>query len=37
MIVYSEDDDIKSKAVLIEYESLSATTVPNQPQPISSR
>ena len=37
MIVYREDDDIKSKSLLIEYESLSATTVPNQPQPISSR
>jgi hypothetical protein len=37
MIVYREDDDIKSKALLIEYESLGETPVANQPQPISSR
>jgi hypothetical protein len=37
MIVYREDDDIKSKALLIEYESLGETPPVNQPQPISSR
>ena len=36
MIVYREDDDIKSKAQLVEYESLAERTSP-QPQPISSR
>lgn len=38
MIVYREDDDIKSKAQLIAYESLdSEEPDPGQPQPISSR
>ncbi len=36
MIVYREDDDIKSTAQLIEYESLAEAPV-SQPQPISSR
>ena len=34
MIVYREEDDVKSKAQLIEYRSLDD---PDQPQPISSR
>ena len=34
MIVYREDDDIKSRAQLVEYESLADAS---QPQPISSR
>lgn len=37
MIVYREDDDIKSKASLIDYASLGNTPPPDQPQPISSR
>ena len=38
MIVYREDDDIKSTARLVEYESLAGTTPASpQPQPISSR
>jgi hypothetical protein len=38
MIVYREDDDIKSKAQLIEYESLDGQDKNGgQPQPISSR
>ncbi|MGW8367439.1 MAG: DUF3108 domain-containing protein [Gammaproteobacteria bacterium] len=37
MIVYSEDGDIKSKAVLIEYEALGDRPAADQPQPISSR
>lgn len=37
MIIYREDDDIKSKALLIEYESLGDTPPADQPQPISSR
>jgi hypothetical protein len=36
MIVFREDDDIKSKAQLVEYESLAERPAP-QPQPISSR
>ncbi len=36
MIIYREDGDIKSKAQLVEYESLSGLD-PGQPQPISSR
>ena len=36
MIIYREDDDVKSKALLVEYRSLSEPD-PGQPQPISSR
>lgn len=36
MIIYREDDDIKSKAQLVEFRSLSDPD-PGQPQPISSR
>ncbi len=36
MIVYREDDDIKSKAQLVEYQPLGGDD-PAQPQPISSR
>lgn len=37
MIIYREDDDIKSKALLIEYEALGDRPAAAQPQPISSR
>lgn len=37
MIIYREDDDIKSKAVLIAYEALGDKLPADQPQPISSR
>ena len=36
MIIYREDDDVKSKALLVEYRSLSEPD-PAHPQPISSR
>jgi hypothetical protein len=36
MIIFREDDDIKSKAQVVEYRSLGAPG-PDQPQPISSR
>lgn len=37
MIVFREDDNIKSKALLIEYVPLDNAPLPDQPQPISSR
>ena len=37
MIIYREDDDIKSKALLVEYRALGDRQAADQPQPISSR